>query len=147
MKTSVLSSTALVVLTSLALAAPALARPSMDDSAFISSAKSVSLSPDDRAVSRATGSVAADRIVSADDRALSRATVDVRSVDRIVSPDDRALPRGNAKPFVQSPITTESPGSFDWGDAGVGAATFALALLLVAGSAAGLRRTRQLGTT
>ena len=151
MKTSILSvSTATVVLASLAFAAPALARPSLDEPGLVAvgAQAAPSLSPDDRAVSRAAGDLAfaPNRVVGADDRALSRATVDVRGVDRIVGSDDRALPRGNPVPTFVSATTVESPDGFNWGDAGLGAGTAALALLLVGGSAAALKRTRQLGT-
>jgi hypothetical protein len=99
-------------------------------------------SPDDRALPRGTTWNEPQQI-SPDDRAVPRGTtfsMPATTKTVIVSPDDRAFARSN--PSVARPtLILASGGSFDWTDAGVGAASgFGIALVLLGAALLFIRR-------
>jgi hypothetical protein len=99
-------------------------------------------SPDDRALPRGTTWNQPQQI-SPDDRAVPRGTtfsMPAATKTAIVSPDDRAFARSN--PSVARPtLILATGGSFDWTDAGLGAASgFGLALVLLGAALLYIRR-------
>jgi len=99
-------------------------------------------SPDDRALPRGTTWNQVQQI-SPDDRAVPRGTTfsqPTAAGNDVVGPDDRAFARSN--PSVARPtLVRVADGSFDWADAGVGAASgFGIALVLLGAGLAFTRR-------
>jgi hypothetical protein len=106
------------------------------------------VTPTDYAIYRGDGIELArlqDRVKDANLRSLDgvenvRAIPDnnLRGLDRVEN--IRTEPRG-----TQQPVLTSSPSSFDWGDAGIGAALAFAAMLLAAASALSVRQYGRLG--
>jgi hypothetical protein len=99
--------------------------------------------PDDRALARGTSWTVTSKgaVVSPDDRSLGRGTSwTVTSKVAVVSPDDRSFAR--SLPLLKGPtLVSASSGSFDWTDAGIGAASgFGIALVLFGAGLVLLRR-------
>lgn len=111
---------------------------SPDDRSLYRGSSPQLVSPDDRALSRAVESPNApvSIAVSPDDRSLFRGVeVPNAPLTIAISPDDRGLFRGVETPGVPVNITVSSPSDeFQWTDAGLGAAsTLVFVLLLGAG--------------
>ena len=105
--------------------------------AGVATASDGAVRPDDRAI-HGTGAVAlehSDRVVRPDDRADRSITATVASErDSVLRPDDRAnrlLPGGAVT--TTRIVDSQPEATFDWLDAGIGAAS-ALGLVLVGGA-------------
>lgn len=99
--------------------------------------------PDDRSLSRGTSARLAPGNVAPDDRSLYRGA-SAQVEPRIVSPDDRSLSRGGEISNVPVNITVSSPSEgFQWSDAGLGAASTLLFVLLLGAATFLIRQQRQ----
>lgn len=109
-----------------------------------------SVSPDDRALARGTDGPLSIPVssLSPDDRALPRG-VDgpsgpVSTPVSSFSPDDRALPRGTESPSIPVSVSVSVPSSsFEWSDAGLGAASTLAFVLLLGGATLMIRHQRR----
>lgn len=103
-------------------------------------------SPDDRTMYRGTSPQLDPSILgSPDDRTLFRGTSPQLDPSILGSPDDRSIFRGTETPnVVPVNVTVSSPSSgFQWDDAGLGAASILLVVLLMGATAMVVRHQRR----